>query len=87
MPQSLHVKYSHLVFSTKNREPFISDDIEPRLYEYMGGIVRVDRDAVDRYFISGGVFHDQSVEPWTCVGLVWIYVRRVGIVRFASIPA
>lgn len=40
MPQSLHVKYPHLVFSTKNREALITGDIESRLYEYMGGIVR-----------------------------------------------
>ena len=40
MGQSLHVKYSHLVFSTKNREPLITADLEPRLYEYLGGIVR-----------------------------------------------
>lgn len=40
MGQSLHVKYSHLVFSTKNREPLIKADLEPRLYEYLGGIVR-----------------------------------------------
>ena len=38
MPQSLHVKYSHLVFSTKNREALITGDVELRLYEYMGGI-------------------------------------------------
>ncbi len=39
MGQSLHVKYSHLVFSTKHREPTISADIEERLYAYLGGIV------------------------------------------------
>jgi REP element-mobilizing transposase RayT len=30
----------HTVFSTKNRQLSISQDIEPRLHEYMGGIVR-----------------------------------------------
>ena len=40
MPQSLHAKYSHLVFSTKNREALITGDLESRLFEYMGGIVR-----------------------------------------------
>jgi putative transposase len=40
MPQSLHCKYGHLIFSTKNREPSITPELEPRLYEYMGGIVR-----------------------------------------------
>ena len=40
MAQSLHQKYSHLIFSTKNRAPLISAEMEPRLYEYLGGIVR-----------------------------------------------
>ena len=40
MPQSLHCTYGHLIFSTKNREPMITGEIESRLYEYLGGIVR-----------------------------------------------
>ncbi len=30
----------HLIFSTKNREPHITDDIREPLYQYIGGIVR-----------------------------------------------
>lgn len=30
----------HLVFSTKDRQPFITKDAQPRLYGYIGGIVR-----------------------------------------------
>lgn len=30
----------HIVFSTKRRQPFITPEIEERLHEYMGGIVR-----------------------------------------------
>ena len=40
MPQSLHQVYGHIVFSTKNREPLIHGNIEKRLYEYIGGIIR-----------------------------------------------
>jgi len=40
MSQSLHCKYGHIVFSTKNRERTITGDMEGRLFEYMGGIVR-----------------------------------------------
>ena len=29
----------HLVFSTKNRDPFINSSIRPRLHEYLGGAV------------------------------------------------
>ena len=40
MPQSLHVAYAHLIFSTKERIPMITVDINSSLFEYMGGIVR-----------------------------------------------
>ena len=30
----------HIVFSTKDRKPLIDKAIQPRLYEYLGGIVR-----------------------------------------------
>ncbi len=40
MPQSLSSIHIHLVFSTKNRRPFITENIESELYVYMGGIFR-----------------------------------------------
>jgi REP element-mobilizing transposase RayT len=43
MPQSLASLNFHLVFSTKNREPFIDGEIQPRLYEYLGGILRAEK--------------------------------------------
>src|SRR6266550_6770484 len=39
MPQSLSAVYIHLVFSTKNRQPFLRDlDIRTRLHAQPGGI-------------------------------------------------
>jgi len=38
MPQSLVKNYVHLVWSTKNRAPFIDKNIQKELYAYMGGI-------------------------------------------------
>src|SRR5215204_6983497 len=38
MPQSLSQIYIHLVFSTKNRKPFISEAIAPDLYAYMATV-------------------------------------------------
>jgi len=32
--------FYHIVFSTKNRAPFIKPDIEARIWEYVGGIAR-----------------------------------------------
>ena len=39
MPQSLAQILAHLVFSTKNREPLLADDIRDELHAYSGGIV------------------------------------------------
>jgi REP element-mobilizing transposase RayT len=39
MPQSLAQILVHLVFSTKNREPFLSETIRDELHAYIGGIV------------------------------------------------
>jgi len=39
MPQSLSAVYIHLVFSTKNRQPFLRDlDIRTSLHAQLGGI-------------------------------------------------
>lgn len=40
MPQSLNKIYIHIVFSTKNREPLISDDIKEDLFNYLGGVCK-----------------------------------------------
>jgi REP element-mobilizing transposase RayT len=40
MPQSLVSLNVHVVFSTKNRDPLIDRELTPRLYGYIGGIVR-----------------------------------------------
>ena len=40
MAQSLAQMYIHIVFSTKERCPFIQTDIEPELYAYMAGTVK-----------------------------------------------
>ena len=40
MGQSLSQLYVHLTFGTKNRYPFISEQIEPQLHSYMGGILK-----------------------------------------------
>jgi len=40
MGQSLSQLYVHLTFGTKERYPFISDQIESQLHSYMGGILK-----------------------------------------------
>lgn len=40
MPQSLASVLVHLVFSTKNREPLITEAIEPELHKYLSTVFR-----------------------------------------------
>ncbi|MDX2199227.1 MAG: IS200/IS605 family transposase [Phycisphaerae bacterium] len=40
MPGAWTQLFYHIVFSTKNREPQISPDLEKRLYPFIGGVVR-----------------------------------------------
>lgn len=40
MGQSLNYNYVHIVFSTKNRVPFIKPPIEDELHNYLGGICK-----------------------------------------------
>lgn len=40
MPQSLVKNYIHIVFSTKDRQPFIHPSVAPELYAYLGGICK-----------------------------------------------
>jgi putative transposase len=32
----------HFVFATKDREPYITEEIRPRLYDYIGATIRAD---------------------------------------------
>ena len=40
MAQTLTSLIVHLVFSTKNRVPIITPEVEPDLFNYMGGILK-----------------------------------------------
>ena len=40
MPQSLVKNYIHIIFSTKDRYPFINDKIKNELFKYLGGICK-----------------------------------------------
>lgn len=53
MPQSLSQIYLHLVFSTKNHQRFIDDDIRAELYAYMAAVLNDECKSPAR--IIGGV--------------------------------
>ena len=38
MPQSLSTVFIHMVFSTKNREPWLRPDIRAETHRYLGGV-------------------------------------------------
>lgn len=40
MPQSYTNLIYHIVFSTKNRKPLITENVKVRLYDYVGGTIR-----------------------------------------------
>jgi putative transposase len=40
MPQSFSSLHSHIIFSTKHRERWIDPEMKPRLFAYLGGIVK-----------------------------------------------
>jgi len=40
MPQSFACLHHHLIFSTKHRDPLITPEVQPRLFDYIGGILR-----------------------------------------------
>ena len=52
MPRSFVSLHYHLIFSTKNRLPLITPEIQPRLFEYIGGILRAEGCVLD---VAGGV--------------------------------
>jgi putative transposase len=52
----------HIVFSTKRREPFITNDVADRLYPYIGGIARAERGVL--YDIGGIEDHVHMYLRW-----------------------
>ena len=52
MPQSLTKLYAHLIFSTKNRRPFVDDEIRSRVHGFIANSVR----GMDSpYVVVGGI--------------------------------
>ena len=42
MAQTLTSLLAHIIFSTKNRIPIITPEVEPELFAYMGGIYGIE---------------------------------------------
>jgi REP element-mobilizing transposase RayT len=52
VPQSLTKLYAHLIFSTKNRQPFLDESIRPRVHAYLATVIR---DLDSPWVVVGGV--------------------------------
>jgi len=52
MPQSFSSLHCHIIFSTKHRQPQITAELQPRLFEYIGGILRNNSSAL---IAAGGI--------------------------------
>ena len=52
MPQSLTMLYAHLIFSTKNREALLDEEIRPRVHGYLATTIR---DFDSPWVVVGGV--------------------------------
>jgi REP element-mobilizing transposase RayT len=52
MPQSFASLTCHVIFSTKNREPLIVNNLRDRLYSYIGGVCRNSGDCL---LFAGGM--------------------------------
>jgi REP element-mobilizing transposase RayT len=62
MPHTYSQILLHLVFSTKERHPWINADVAARLYPYIGGIVRAERGTL--YEIGGIEDHVHMFVRW-----------------------
>jgi REP element-mobilizing transposase RayT len=52
MPQSLSLVIIHLIFSTKDRQPWLDDSTRPKLHAYLATVAR---DADCECYRAGGV--------------------------------
>ncbi len=75
MPGTYSQLLLHIVFSTKGRTPWISQDIAGRLYPYIGGIVRAERGVL--YDIGGVEDHIHMYLRWRPDGSISDLMRTV----------
>ncbi len=62
MPGAYSNVLLHIITATKNREPHITADLQPRLYDYLGGVVRGEGGTL--YAIGGIEDHVHLLIRW-----------------------
>jgi REP element-mobilizing transposase RayT len=94
MPQSLARLHIHLVFSTKNRDPVITDDVRVSLHAYMATVLRnlgcvpmlinsVEDHAHLLFDLARTVAISQTVEDVKKASSKWIKTQGPGFAGFA----
>jgi putative transposase len=79
MPQSLASIHLHLVFSTKNRQPWLTGPIAQQTYGYMGGTLRGNKCAL----LGAGGMPDH-IHLLISLGREWITSAIVRLVKSNS---
>ena len=82
MPQSLAQILVHLVFSTKNREKVLADDIRDELHAYIGGIVENLKGTLLRSGSVGDHIHLLIAHPRTCAPSELVLAIKTGTSRW-----
>lgn len=80
MPQSLSQVYIHLVFSTKNRQPLITDAIASELYAYMATVFNDECKSPAK--LIGGV--EDHVHALFNLSRIWTIANVVEAVKTRS---
>lgn len=75
MPGTYSQILLHVVHSTKQRRPYITADIQARLYEYVGGIIRAEKGTL--YAIGGMPDHVYMLLRWRTDGAISDLMRAV----------
>ncbi|MFH1110890.1 MAG: IS200/IS605 family transposase [Planctomycetota bacterium] len=75
MPGTYSQILFHAVFSTKGRAGFIRPEIQPRLYDYIGGIVRAEKGTL--YAIGGMADHVHLLLRWRTDAAIADLMRTV----------
>ena len=94
MPQSLAKNLIHLIFSTKNRVPLLSESIRPNLHAYMATVFKnmkcpaliinsVDDHVHILFFLHRTVALSVAVRDIKAVSSKWLKTQSSKLTRFA----
>jgi REP element-mobilizing transposase RayT len=75
MPGTFSQILLHVVFATKHRQALLTPEIQPRLYDYIGGIVRAEKGVL--YAIGGMPDHLHMLLRWRTDRAVGDLMRAV----------